>query len=290
MTAPKMRHIKKSQLLARISEDWLARAETLTDDLNGKNDAEIKVIIKANAPLWSELKSHMSGISHSKCWYSEARIAITELEVEHFRPKGRVTGVTPVHKGYWWLAFDWNNYRLSYSLINKRRTDVREGNVQGKGCYFPLQDESARVPDVVAASVAGERPTLIDPFNAADVKLLDYAVEHGKVIPRPSKLTNPAKWFRADQSIYLYHLNEGTLIQSRAEIYSSLVHLANIIDPLFAKEDAGILTDSEDANLTKALAQVGEVINSGASFSSFARACLLQMGDLGWNTELMVAA
>ncbi len=41
-------------------------------------------------------------------------------DVEHFRPKGKVEEDAD-HGGYWWLAYDLNNYLLSCSLCNRVR-------------------------------------------------------------------------------------------------------------------------------------------------------------------------
>jgi len=41
-------------------------------------------------------------------------------DVEHFRPKGKVDE-DENHGGYWWLAYDLNNYLLSCSLCNRVR-------------------------------------------------------------------------------------------------------------------------------------------------------------------------
>lgn len=160
-----MRHIRQNDLMGSISDAWSEGSKTALEMLKTKRIEERRDFFIKNYTIWSNLKTAMAALSHDKCWYSEKRIAVSELEVDHFRPKSRVTGATPPHKGYWWLAFDWKNFRLAYSLINKRRTDSREGDVQGKGCYFPLVDETTRVPDNMPASTAGERPKLIDPWS-----------------------------------------------------------------------------------------------------------------------------
>lgn len=283
-----MRHIKNSDLLGHIKDAWLSEASDALQALEGKTPEERRAFINDNGEIWSGVKSAMAQLSHQKCWYSERRIAVTELEVDHFRPKNRVTGAIPPHKGYWWLAFDWKNFRLAYSLINKRRTDAREENVQGKGCYFPLIDENARVPDTAAAPTVGERPELIDPCIAADVQLLDYAVEDGKVVERFTTAQNQTRHRRAKTSIKLFHLNEGTLIRDRHDLYVAIRHSVRRIEELEAEREAhGTLNPKQEDEYDNLLNQIGDWINSAAPFSSFARACLKQNGDLGWNTYLL---
>jgi len=285
-----MRHIKQNDLIGSISTAWSqAAANALTDLLTTAVDDRAD-LIKKNYQIWSNLKAAMAALSHEKCWYSEKRIAVSELEVDHFRPKSRVSGVTPLHRGYWWLAYNWRNFRLAYSLVNKRRTDSREGNVQGKGCYFPLVDEAARVPDDIPASTTAERPKLVDPCVASDVLLLDYAVEDGKVVERHKVEQDAIRFERANVSIDLFHLNEGTLIRDRHDLYVAINHAVKRIEELeLERESIGSLTDQQSVEFDLLINQVADRINASAPFSAFSRACLRQNGDLGWNTELLAA-
>ncbi|WP_156398872.1 hypothetical protein [Methylobacterium sp. Leaf469] len=285
-----MRYIKQSDLLKHVSDQWKQDAATALEALKILDVASRAKFIGDRGTIWSELKTHMASLSHDKCWYSEKRIAVSELEVDHWRPKNRVTGVRPPHKGYWWLAFDWKNFRLAYSLINKRRTDARTKSVQGKGCRFPLIDEKARVPDVASASIAGESPKLIDPCIASDVLLLDYAVEDGLVVERHKKTENEKKFERAKVSIDLFHLNEGNLILDRHALYVAIDHWARQIEDLEKQRASDNWTVKQEADYEELINRVGDHINAAAPFSAFTRACLKQKGDLGWNTQLLTTA
>lgn len=286
-----MRHIKNKDLQGHMSDAWLAEAAGKLAELENLPVEERSAFINDNGTIWSALKSAMSKLSHDKCWYSEVRLAPSELEIDHFRPKNRVTGSTLRHRGYWWLAFDWNNFRLAYSLVNKRRRDSREEDIQGKGCYFPLVDESARIPDTEPASTSTERPQLIDPCVASDIRLLDYAVEDGKVIERYKKTQNAVLYCRAQRSIDLFHLNEGTLIRDRCDLHAAIKHFSDRIEELEVEREAvGSLTDNQNKEYDKLINLIGDRVNAAAPFSSFARACLKQGGDRGWNTELLMIA
>ena len=286
-----MRLVKNSDLLGHVSEAWLAGAAKALGRLEALSPNDRSAFINENWKIWSELKAAMAKLSQDKCWYSEIRIAVSELEIDHFRPKSRVTNSKIPHKGYWWLAFEWKNFRLAYSLINKRRRDPRDENVQGKGCYFPLVDEDARVPDTGPASTRGERPQLLDPCVASDVRLLDYAVEDGKVVERYKASQDNNRHLRAKVSIDLFHLNEGTLIRDRHDLHVAIRHSANRIEELEAeREVAGTLTQKQQEEYDDLINLIGDRINASAPFSSFARACLRQGGDRGWNTELLITA
>lgn len=71
---------------------------------------------------------------HFKCAYCETdSSAGAPFDIEHFRPKKKVTGI-PNHIGYYWLGYEWSNLLLS----------CRECNTK-KGGKFPIEDESKRI-------------------------------------------------------------------------------------------------------------------------------------------------
>jgi uncharacterized protein (TIGR02646 family) len=92
-------------------------------------------------------------MQHHKCCYCERkREKNRESDVEHFRPKADVTEANPNHKGYWWLAYHWENLLFSCRYCNQ----------QFKQNHFPIPDESkrARTP---TNSIIDEQAFLIDP-------------------------------------------------------------------------------------------------------------------------------
>src|SRR5688572_9175952 len=136
-----MRHIKKSDLRCRIKDAWLTAASEALKELKGKTTKKersnyIAKFFQDNAVLWTDLKQCLAQPTPAKCWYSEVQRALPDLEIDHFRPKNSICGIK--HQGYWWLAFDWENFRVSSSVANKRRKDERAGTIEGKGTYFPL--------------------------------------------------------------------------------------------------------------------------------------------------------
>ncbi|WP_296596612.1 HNH endonuclease [Phenylobacterium sp.] len=68
-----------------------------------------------------EVKARLDALFHGKCAYCETVYASTApVDVEHFRPKGRVEG-DKTHRGYWWLAMAWENLLPSCIDCNRRR-------------------------------------------------------------------------------------------------------------------------------------------------------------------------
>ncbi len=280
-----MRYINNDELHGFVSEDWLKRAKSAVDTLVSLRPDERSNFVRDNSKIWSELKEYLARLSHDKCWFSEVRSA--ELEIDHFRPKGRVSDTQIPHTGYWWLSFEWTNFRLATALVNKRRHDYREKNVCGKGCYFPLLDESTRVPDTEPHPINREKPKLLDPCIGADVQLLSYSVESGKIVERYRKDEHSTKHERARISIELYHLNDGTLIRDRRNLQVAIAFLGERVEQLSNLQRMGTISESQEAEYDSLLSQIASKISTSAPFCTFSRACLQQLGSLGWNDELL---
>ncbi|WP_314961798.1 hypothetical protein [Bradyrhizobium cosmicum] len=55
------------------------------------------------------VKKRLEELFHGKCAYCESLYASqAPVDVEHYRPKGRVKD-EHAHPGYWWLASEWTN-------------------------------------------------------------------------------------------------------------------------------------------------------------------------------------
>ena len=116
-----MRYISIEEI--RLPDGWQEKADKLRDQLIAAAPPERKEIIKKNADVWREVKDALSALSHGKCWYCECKEIRSDNPVDHFRPKNRVADCDG-HEGYWWLAFDWHNYRFSCTYCNSRRVGV----------------------------------------------------------------------------------------------------------------------------------------------------------------------
>ena len=102
--------------------------------------------------------------STGKCAYCESFYAGTQpVDVEHYRPKGKVDGMAG-HPGYWWLAGRWENLLPSCIDCNRKRrqktpkaadgllvTLLENGDFDrqdtlstGKATAFPLAEGSPR--------------------------------------------------------------------------------------------------------------------------------------------------
>ena len=218
-----MRYIDINKLQPVAEEiGWNAIKDTHLQEMAGKTPAERKNYINAH-PDWNQFQEAMLVLSHHKCWYSEAPIGNSDFFIDHFRPKNRARQkvdisdpdsdiITNKENGYWWLAYEWKNYRLSGLYANSLRRDrlSDDGTVKGKGDYFPLDLQNGRVAND-NENVACEVPILLDPCDAEDVTLLTFD-SNGEVI---SAGNNEYEHNRVLQSIFYYHLDLEQLNKER---------------------------------------------------------------------------
>lgn len=135
--------------------------------------AERNALIDANSGHWAALKEWLLALSGGKCWFTEARDIASHLDVEHFRPKKSARNIKgPERDGYWWLAFDYMNFRIAGTVPNRK-----------KGAWFPLRYGSS-CATFARRCEGDEVPHFLDPTNAHDVTLLAFD-EEGKAVPAP---------------------------------------------------------------------------------------------------------
>lgn len=135
----------------------------------------------------ADVKRALDEIFHGKCAYCESFYAKTQpVDVEHYRPKGKVDDAGD-HRGYWWLAMDWENLVPSCIDCNRKRWqhtpnpdqqssmvalneegDFARGKESktGKQSAFPLATDSPRAKwDINSKEVnlSLEKRLLLDP-------------------------------------------------------------------------------------------------------------------------------
>ena len=165
-----MRPIPLENIRRAARREVIDELSAIQNTINELTDDQRRKAIDDNSDKWSALKEDLWKLGDMKCWYSESTIECNLAEVEHFRPKKRVTGER--HPGYWWCAFKWENYRIAHPLVNKRLTDYQTGKLGGKGCYFPLRDGCPRA--TCEEEQIAEDPVLLDPVLARDCELIVF--------------------------------------------------------------------------------------------------------------------
>lgn len=80
------------------------------------------------------VKTSLVAIYNNKCAFCENdTTAGAALQVEHYRPKAKVTDNVN-HPGYYWLGYEWSNLLYSCSKCNRAKSN-----------QFPLKSENNRV-------------------------------------------------------------------------------------------------------------------------------------------------
>jgi hypothetical protein len=247
-------------------EEWVKKAEAVTQQLNNASTTQERYeIIDKNSPLWGELKSWLLEKSHNKCWYTEARNDSAHFEVEHFRPKKwkAKSGATDF-EGYWWLAFEWTNYRICGSAPNRK-----------KGDFFPLHSDSIRASSEKRYLVEDENFTLIDPVDPSDPLLLSFD-ESGSCIPERGCIGWDKE--RAEVSIGLYALNGlPQLTEGRQRVWQECWILLNELVEL-RTENAENPSVSKRTSIKEKTKQLRAKIRADQPFSAVARSCLSVSG------------
>lgn len=247
-------------------EKWLLKANKLLEKLKkAKTIEERKKIIDANDKVWGELKEWLLSLSHQKCWFSEAKDCFNHWDVEHFRPKKSAKDVDGTeHEGYWWLAFDWKNFRICGDVGNKK-----------KGTYFPLRAGCLRVPPL--GDYRLEDPILLDPADPDDPNLISFDFE-GKAIPAP-EIIDVWEKERVEYSVERYNLNNYPLLVDQRKLVWN--ECWNLVQQFLAELSEYNNTRSPIAKqqYKERIRSIRSMMRPEKEFSSVARACVMSSGD-----------
>lgn len=226
-----MRYVDLSKI--EIPEVWLKKAQKLQLELEAFVDIKDKLEHIDKNPIWQDpsLFRALSNAMDGKCWYSEAKDLMSDRDIDHYRPKKEAKDVAgKVRDGYWFLAYDWENYRFSSIYSNRLRIDkfTPEEISYGKGSYFPL-----KVGSVIAVNkkqIEDESPYLLDPTKKHDASLISFN-GFGRVIPSVPKSFS---WdvLRVEASIKFYHLNHSPLKGARKRRWEACQIKINLIKTL----------------------------------------------------------
>lgn len=206
-----------------ISSKWLDNARDLTRELLNKLPDERSSFIDAKrTETWGhqDLVNALRQVVGNKCWYSEVSLDGADPNVDHFRPKGRVVEIDcdsliktdTISRGYWWLAFEPKNFRLSSQHSNQRRVD--EDTDGGKWDFFPV--EGARAPETTEWELIGENVIPLDPCSYSDMSLLWFDPDGKPGLSKPIDRATPYEVKRIKVTVWLYHLDKKETAASRA--------------------------------------------------------------------------
>ena len=258
-----MRLIDLDKVEAKIPGTWHRTAADALGAVAGLDQAGRPAAINDNRQVWGDLNQVLRDISAGKCWYCESKEIRSDKAVDHFRPKNRVAE-SKENEGYWWLAFDWRNYRYTCTYCNSRRKGKTTAG--GKQDHFPLLDESTRGKPFASSRDLDrrERRTLIDPTDLRDVALLTFEINDGSVAPARRAADDPVAHQRALMSIRVYHLDEDQLQQARWERMREVREMIRVAEQL----------NPDDPVYKDTVARIASSIAPSAEYSAAARAML----------------
>ncbi|WP_429072694.1 hypothetical protein [Aeromonas veronii] len=178
----------------------------------------------------------LNTLFHNKCAYCESKITNTgPIDVEHFRPKGKIEG-EPNHPGYWWLATEWTNLLVSCIDCNRGRHQkllssvdgqqlTQSEQLSGKHDHFPVAAQRATC---ATDDHSLEDPLLIDPTRVDPGDHLEWKIvaDHALVIPASQY---------GQTSIDLFGLNRSKLVEARQELLLKLNHEFLCLETMISK-------------------------------------------------------
>jgi hypothetical protein len=207
----------------------------------------------------------MLALSAGKCWFSEVREVYSHYDVEHFRPKKEAKALdATVRDGYWWLAFDYMNFRVCGNVGNRK-----------KGGWFPLKDGSlcSTYTDPCEES---EACYLLDPIDEEDVALIAFD-EAGRAISMP----DASEWeqARVEETVKRLKLNEHEpLAEARRKVWNNVSRLIADYNAAKARNRTGN-NPAAKTQLTNVRARIRELMDPNAELSAVAHWCLVVRND-----------
>ena len=228
---------------------WMKKAsDKLTQLSSLSTHDERKTFLQRNN-IWSEFKPILIRYYGHKCWYSECDLTGSFGDVDHFRPKNKSTDENDeviLDDGYWWLAYDYYNYRLSCEVCNRSFIDG------GKRDRFPLKPgtSSAMAPN------KDDTPLLLDPCELQDVQLIDCD-EAGEII---SLSTNDYEKKRVSISKRIYNWNRFN--SARKDVRNKCKTALELFELVY---------ESAPDKLEPSLIQIKRLTDNRTPYSSFAK-------------------
>lgn len=267
-----MIYIKRDATL--IPEKVLSVAQRAQNTLEQLPPEQRKNFIKKKSHIWSGFSKYLAKMSYGKCWYSEAKDAGANFDVDHFRPKAEAKRSEELvdAEGYAWLAFDWENYRLSAQNCNRLNKD-ESGNTVGKGSWFPLLSDS---PTATWNNrcISDEKVVLLDPLVKNDLNFIDFE-DNGRFTP--SKLCVGLPALRVRKSGVIYGLNLERMREARFQVMSEAKELLQTIHQ--SVEDLEPLGDQASMRaIERQIEQLQAKTRADAPFSRAVRSQLIKLG------------
>ena len=230
---------------------WIRNASLHLGELNRLTTHSDRKKYMTQHSIWSQFKPILIKYYGEKCWYSECSLEGSFGDVDHFRPKNKSTdeqGNVILTDGYWWLAYDYLNYRLSCEKSNRR---FGKG---GKNDMFPLK------PGTAPATQRNKNdfPILLDPCVESDTKIIDCD-EAGSIVALSTNQDDIER-IRLSQKAYNWNCFNSGRKEARIECQIAL--------KLF---EMSYESDEYADSMTMALQRLCKLANPKTPYSSFSK-------------------
>lgn len=206
--------ISVDDLRQKIGNSWLQKADQRTQ----ANRAGQRLIFSDS--IWSEIKPVYMELQFDKCVYCEFPLGgRSTQDVEHYRPKSKISAWPrkPTYgyatgdartDGYYWLAYDPQNYAAS----------CKDCNSALKRDCFPIAAARGDLSKNVVALNKAEKPFLLFPFGDWGDDPSKY-LEYEGIFVRPRQGLAEARRRRAEITIDFFQLNKRrSLLRERYRV------------------------------------------------------------------------
>jgi len=240
-------------------------------------------LIEANQPCWTALRIAFEQASGGKCWYTECQSPGADNDIDHFRPKGGVHEAKR-HPGYYWLAFDWHNLRLSCQRANRPRIAPGAKVAGGKATHFPLLSTGVRA-QAPGDDLGLEHPALLDPTDPADPVLLTF-LPNGEVDLSPEYRGNLVAEAKIAASRLGLHLNWPKFVDGRMTLY-------NVIERLVERGKREAPTDylgmpQASRAFKDVIGDIRRLMNPKAQYAAAAKVYVETFRDIWWVNDVVL--
>lgn len=279
-----MRLIDLEAIRPHIRDEIKALDEATREVLKEADPEARKEIFNKYDDRWRAVRDAFEAYSNGKCWYVECKSPNADNDIDHYRPKGRVAE-DKSHPGYYWLAFEWWNLRLSCQRVNRRRRDPEGGETGGKGDHFPLvnPDDRARRP---SDDLSLELPAIVDPTNPSDVAMLTFS-RSGELELVPERKGEPVAEAKFDASRLYLHLNWPRFLEERMALYNQIERSVHRGEDLAPRDYGGMHAVGQAfLDICKDLARWTE---PQQEYSRAARAYLEMFRDRWWVRDIVLS-
>lgn len=258
--------------MKKINKDFRNIPTTLTST-NCKNKITLSLSEKGKHDFSThyyaskDVKSYLAKIYNNKCVFCENDTTSgASLQVEHYRPKAKVTEDIN-HLGYYWLGYEWSNLLYACSKCNRSKSN-----------FFPIKHTGSRVftPSMISSTVLNsqkcksffshflnEKPLIINPEITCPRKHITF-LPSGKIRGNTDE---------GRETILKCKLYRNPLVIARKKLISDVLHEFKKI--IYEFNSGNKKAETVDYIVKNEVIKLITLYNNNGSFSELARTALL---------------